>query len=166
MNLLDGSLTFSQFNFCQSLRLYNSYERETLVLFNFISLKIPDSRFPKFIFITVDVCLQNTLCISYPYFREQNKQKTVVNINPPHGGRGRSFMNTSASNFVYCRIVVGCQQWGNNGPVLRLQNPFVNISHSICVEKRDLCIEQAQNLGNSFTISIMLELSPQIYSSV
>lgn len=61
--------------------------------------------------------------------REQNKQKTVMNINPFPG-----FMNTSTSNFVYCRIV-DCQQHGNNGPILRSQNPFVNISHSICVQK-------------------------------
>lgn len=137
MNLLDGSLTFPQFQFLSVFKIRTR---------NFSSFQphfAGDSR-SKFIFIAIDVCLQNTLCISYPYFRE-NKQKTVMNINPPHG-----FMNTSASNFVYCRIVVGCQQRGNNGPVLRSQNPFVNISHSICVEKRDLCIGRVRNLVTFF----------------
>jgi len=112
---------------CNSYKIY--YERKTPVLFSIIYAE--DIRF-KFIFIAADVCLRKALWISY-----QNKQKIV--INPSLG-----FMNTSASNFIYCRIVVGCQQRGNNGPASRSQNPFVNISHSICVEKCNLCIRHGQ----------------------
>lgn len=68
-----------------------------------------------------------------------------MNINPP-----LDFMNSFRFEFLF---IAESLLAVNNGPISRSQNPSVNTSHSICVEKlQHLCIGQFE-FGNIFFFS-------------